>query len=445
MLVRSVLSGIFGSSRDNNPETTSTKTLDIVDDFLHKIRQQAQYSIHAQPGGDLRKPDDITSDMVENMVAASLGNNVYRLNAFVSPWIGLFKVFFPYNDNPVWGLVPRMADFIDNAAGKLTNIFWNFRRVGKAFVAYDGGISTDAFKRKQSEVSEVISYYTDRFLLNPKFKLIKPIIKLWRKIFSTDPNAPIKPIDTSERKRSEIHALTQEMKQNFMNNIKAIWSSHYSCAHQGGIMKAVGVEEPENQKWYVRSKILSKCLGLPAGVIGGLLNGAGIGLNFLGCFFNIASLRSLSNKATDIANGLMSLVYLTGEVPANLNEYIKKGIQNSDPNRKRNLAVFGVGLLGMLNRIKILPGINSVMKMLQIKPLLDRFDKVLRHFFLFFFSYNRLVLHSDEKHQHENTAAIRDIMDSEKHDNLIAHLLLPFRVLFNDEQVTHSKPRTQAA
>ena len=267
MFARSFLSFLSGSSRDNDPEKTQTKGLDIVDDFLHKIRQQAQYSIHAQPGGDMRMPDDIASDMVENMVAASLGSNVYRLNSFVAPWIGLFKVFFPYHDNPVWGLIPRMADFIDNTTGKLTNIFWNFRRVGKAFVAYDGGISTEAFRRKQNEVSEVISYYTDRFLLNPKFKPVKPLVKLWRKLFSTNPNEPADRVDSSERKRQHIQNLTQEMRQNFMNNFKAVWSSHYSCAHQGGIPKEVGSEEPENQKWYVRSKILSKCIGLPAGLL----------------------------------------------------------------------------------------------------------------------------------------------------------------------------------
>jgi hypothetical protein len=154
-------------------------------------------------------------------------------------------------------------------------------------------------------------------------------------------------------------------------------------------------------------------------------------------------LRELSGKATDLANGLMSLVYLTGEVPANLNEYLKKGASGGDQNRKRNLAVFGIGFLGMLNRIKILPGIRSILEMTQIKKILDRFDKPLRHFFLFFFSYNRLVLHADEKAKQEANASIRDLMDSEKHNNLTSHLILPLRVLFNDEQVTHS-PQSKA-
>ncbi|MDA0771710.1 MAG: hypothetical protein O3C63_02075 [Cyanobacteria bacterium] len=439
MLTRSILSAFFNSSRENDPETSKTKTLDIVDDYLHKLRQQSQYSIHAQPGSDRRKPDDIASDGVENMVAASLGNNVYKLNAFVAPWLGLFKTFFPYNDNPVWGLIPRMVDFVDNSAGKLTNIFWNIRRIGKAFVAYDGGIDSTAFRHKQNEVREVINYYTNRIFFKNNSRLFSPFINLWYKLFSTDQQPHQKSGLLHSGHDQEIKALKQEMSQNFWNNFKAIGSATYNCAHQGGIPKVVGSEEPENQTWYVRLKIASKCLGFPAGAIGALLNTAGIGLDFFGSLFNIKPLRVLSNKSTDIANGLMSLVYLTGEVPANLNEFIKKGLEKSDPNRYRNLAVFGIGTLGMLNRIKILPGISATMNLFKIKPLLDRFDKTLRHFFLFFFSYNRLVLHSDEKTLETKTAPIEELQEAEMHNNLRAHLLLPFRVLMNDSQVSHSK------
>ncbi|MBT6843467.1 MAG: hypothetical protein HOA17_06680 [Candidatus Melainabacteria bacterium] len=438
MFARSILSGLFDSSRENDPETSKTKTLDIVDDYLHKLRQQSQYSIHAQPGSDRRKPDDIASDGVENMVAASLGNNVYKVNAFVAPWLSLFKTFFPYNDNPVWGLIPRMVDFVDNSSGKLTNIFWNIRRLGKAFVAYDGGIDSTAFRHKQNEVREVINYYTNRILFKNNSKLFKPLINLWHKLFSTDQHHSNTSPLTSGNDHN-IQTIKEEMAQNFWNNIKAVGSATYNCAHQGGIPKVVGSEEPENQTWYVRLKIASKCLGFPAGAIGALLNTAGIGLNFLGSFFNIEPLRVLSDKSTDIANGLMSLVYLTGEVPANLNEFIKKGKEKTDLNRHRNLAVFAIGALGMLNRIKVLPGIKTMMNLVKVKPLLDRFDKTLRHFFLFFFSYNRLVLHSDEKAIEAQTAPIEELQEAEMHNNLRAHLLLPFRVLMNDKQVSHSK------
>lgn len=439
MFIRSILSAFFNSSRENDPETSKTKTLDIVDDYLHKLRQQSQYSIHAQPGSDRRQPDDIASDMVENMAAASLGNNVYKLNAFVAPWLSLFKTFFPYNDNPIWGLIPRMADFVDNGTSKLTNIFWNIRRIGKAFVAYDGGIDSTAFRHKQNEVREVISYYTNRIFLKNSSRLFSPFINLWYKLFSADQHHLPKLMTLHSGDEQRIKALKKELFNNFWNNFKAIGSATYNCAHQGGIPKVVGSGEPENQVWYVKLKIASKCLGLPAGAIGALLNTAGIGLGFLGSLFNIKPLRALSNKSTDIANGLMSLVYLTGEVPANLNEFIKKGIQQTDPNRYRNLAVFGIGTLGMLNRIKILPGISTMMNLVKIKPLLDRFDKTLRHFFLFFFSYNRLVLHSDEKAIEVKTAPIEELQEAEMHNNLRSHLLLPFRVLMNDNQVSHTQ------
>lgn len=435
MVLRSILSGFFGSGRDNDINSTKTHKLDVFDDFLHKIRQLAQYSIHAQQGNGFRKPDDITSDSVENMVAASLGHKVYGLNAFVAPWFGLFKAFFPYHDNPIWGFVPRMVDFCDNATGKLTNMFWNIRRIGKAFVAYDGGIRSDAFIEKQNAVRDVISHYANRYLFNPNSLIFKPLQKLWNKIFGASDSTVKSDFEkySTQRQEEKVKALSRDMWTNFKNNFHAIWSPTYRCAHQDGKLKKIGIEEPENQKWYVRLKIASKCLGLPAGILGSILNGTGIGLNFLGSFFNIKSLKQISDKATDFANGLMSLVYLTGEVPANLNEFIKK--HKDDPSRTKNLMVFGIGMLGMLNRIKILPVFSSLMNFIKLKPLLDKCDKVLRHFFLLFFSYNRLVLHSDEKRERENLSSVKDIIEADKHNNIRSHLFLPFRVLFGDDQV----------
>ncbi len=437
-ILRFFLSAFTGSSNTNDPHTTKTRHLDVLDDFLHKLRQQSQYSIHAQPGLSLRDPDDITSDTVENMVAAKLGGTVYNFHAFIAPWIGIFKMFFPYSENPLMGLLPRLVDSADNAMGKLTNIFWNMRRIGKAFVAYDGGIKSAALTTKQNEVRDVINFYWNQYVK-------KYLSLLYRSVFKPNDLSPITNLNyiLTDEAEQRIKRVKSEMWNNFKNNCKSIIAETYSCAHEGGLSKKVGEEEPQNQKWYVRMKIISKCLGLPAGSLGAVFNGLGIGLNLIGSVFNVKRLRAFSDKCTDWANALMSLVYLTGEVPANLNEYIRKkkyeGIID-----KRNLAVFATGVLGMLNRIKILPILSNLLNITGIKPLLDRFDKPLRHCFLLFFSYNRLVLHSSEKEREKEKASHQELNESRRHDNLWSHITLPIRVLMADEQVSYSlKPESE--
>jgi hypothetical protein len=133
----------------------------------------------------------------------------------------------------------------------------------------------------------------------------------------------------------------------------------------------------------------------------------------------------------------MSLVYLTGEVPANLNEYFRKknyeGVLDY-----RNLIAFGIGILGMVNRIKELPIFNRILSLAQIKPILDKFDKPLRHFFLLFFSYNRLVLHSSERKAEESKASNQDLEEASKHNNLWSHLTLPDQVSYSDKRSNRS-------
>jgi hypothetical protein len=345
-------------------------------------------------------------------------------------------MFFPYSNSPIMGLLPRLVDSLDNGMGKLTNIFWNIRRIGKAFVAYDGGMKSSAFTEKQNEVRKVISFYWDNHI-KKYFNLF------YRSIFrSKDPmaNINLSQIVTHEDEQ-EIARIKNEMWANLKNNFKAIGSQTYKCAHEGGIQKGVGEEEPQNQKWYVRMKIASKCLGLPAGAMAGLSNILGIGLNIIGSIFNAKRVRVLSDKCTDFGNGLMSLVYLTGEVPANLNEYFRKknyeGVLDY-----RNLIAFGIGILGMVNRIKELPIFNRILSLAQIKPILDKFDKPLRHFFLLFFSYNRLVLHSSERKAEESKASNQDLEEASKHNNLWSHLTLPLRVLMADDQVSYSDKRS---
>lgn len=432
-LARVFLSGIFNSHRDNDPTSSQTRVMDIVDDFLHKIRQQSQYSIHAQPGLGLRKPDDISSDMVENLVSAKLGQAVYSSNAFIAPWLSVFKMFFPYSEKPILGLIPRLVDFTDNAVFNISNLFWSFRRIAKAFVAYDGGISSEAFIQKQNEINELVTYVRDNFIVGP-------IKNLFGMVSNRDLQAYKSGFTQAVTKESQkrISGIWKEMLENFWNNLTAAYSKEYKCVHEGRTEKKVGVEEPQNAQWYVRMKLLSKCVGLPVGILSSGLNIASIGMDLLGSLFNHKSLRTLSNKLTNHAMAWMSLVYLTGEVPASLNEFYKKENKN-DPNVFKNFYVFMVGVFGMLERLKLLPGFKAVFKAIGIQKFLEKYDKPLSHLYFLFFSYNRLIMHADEKRKAIAKSSNREVEEANKHDNLLSQAVLPIRVLMGDRDVTYSK------
>lgn len=428
MMLKGILSFFISDEIANDP--TKMNFSKALDDAFLKIRQLCQYSIHAQPGLSLRKPDDIASDMVHNMQAASLGKNVYVYNAFVAPWLAVFKMFFPYNENPIFGLLPRMVDFADNTVMKLTNIFWNFRRISKSIIPYDGGISSQSLSEKQSAVKELMSYYWKQLIVRPYNSLLKFFFKNNSKDFE------LLTLTNSSFDTQKILQIQKEALRDYWNNIKALVSKNYQCVHEE-IPKPVGSEEPENARWYVRSRMFSQIFGLWAGSIGGIFNTLGIGINFLGSLFNIHPLRKLSDQLTEQANALMSVVYLTGEVPANINEYLKKK-KLGEQHGGWNLVVAGIGALGTLNRIKANPLLGSLLNLVKVKPFLDKWDRLLKNCFLLFFSANRWAMHNDERNSALKNSSRHDIEIARKHETFWKHFTLPFRVLIKDPDVSYT-------
>ena len=132
----------------------------------------------------------------------------------------------------------------------------------------------------------------------------------------------------------------------------------------------------------------------------------------------------------------MAMVYLTGEIPANINNYIKRkkleGV--TDP---RQLFVAGVGALGMLNRIKFAPVVGSLMQKLGLKQLLDLGHNQFEKMFLGYFSLNRWLLHDVEREEAEEVASAHDLTLASKHENLYKKFTLPLRVILGDDEVSY--------
>ncbi len=433
--LRVVFSTLTGGFYLHDPSNTKTRFWDVIDDVLQKFRQVAQWSIHAQPGYGLRKPDDISTDYVENMVTHSIGQRAYQYNAFLAPWLGVLKIFFPYGNSPIMGLPGRIVDWLDNSINKVSNIFWNLRRLGKAFVPYDGGITSKDYSEKQNQVREVWNYYWTEYILKGLGYL--PFFEKFRNILPEHDPLYASNFKFGNINKERINNIAADMRKTFVNNFKAMISSTYTSPHNS-MEKALGSEEPENELWYVRSKIFSKSIGLFSGAIGAVLNSAAIAINAVGSFFNIKELRETSFNLMDRANGLMSLVYITGEVPANLNQYFKESKFKKQGDWK-NLLVFGIGLGAMLDRLKLVPGISHLMSLVGIKKVLDKFDKPLSHLFFLFFSANRWLLHHTEKEEALAKASSQEIFEATKHDDIKSQLLLIPRIIMGDPDVTYSQ------
>jgi hypothetical protein len=399
--------------------------LEFIDEMLKKVRQLCQYSIHARPGFGLRKPDDIASDAVHNIEAFALGKSVYNLNAFWAPWLGLAK---PLLDKSLFGGIPlRFVEFVDDTIGKITNMFWNIRRISLGLIPYDGGTNSESLAEKQEEVRSFVGYMLSNYLLKPLGIMNKRIFGSFLDLAQ----------DLSYNfNRDKFYDLLRSSAKNYWGNIKALFSARYECPHENGKTKIIGEEEPENHHLYVRSKILSKLMSFWAGLGGTMLNSSSMGLDLIAKIFNSEKLQKTSNYLTDLANGLMACVYMTGEIPANINEFYKKWKANPRQDY-RNLFVAGIGFLGMLYRMRVVPGISFAMKAIGIKPILEQWSKQLENLFLLFFSYNRLVLHNDERKRAEAVSSIEDIHKTESLQSLTRQMILPLRVLLKDPEVTY--------
>lgn len=424
--------GHFMPNNEKTPGDQPKNSISFIDDMMLKVRQLCQYSIHARPNHIARNPDDIGSDTVHNLEANALGKKVYNYNAFLAPWLGVLKLFFPHSDDKIIGIPSRMLHSLDQVMGKVTNIFWNVRRVSMGLIPYDGGLKTKALTEKQNAIRDLVSYVTNTVFIKPYKALESTFTKNKNDSFENQPSWQ------EQVDKKQLFGIFSQAANNWFGNVKALFNQNYKSPHEleKDVFKPVGSEEPENNKFYVRSKILSQVLGLPAGLIGASSNIVSIGLNVLGNLIDNKAIIKSSDYLTNLGNSLMAMVYMTGEVPANVNEYFKRKKLHGVGD-KRHLLVAGIGALGMLNRIKYAPIAGSVLKAFGIKGILDKWHNQFEKMFLGFFSANRWLLHDYERAQAEEVASAEDLNKARKHENLYKLATLPLRVVLGDPEVTY--------
>lgn len=418
----------FFISNDILHDNSKTSALKRLGDFAHRLREVCQYSIYAQPGENISKPDDVAMDYVDDIDSTVLGRKVYNLNAFVSPWIGVFKGFFPYSKG-LLGLPTRLAQAFDDLNTIITNTFWDFRKIVWSLVPYDGPVLSKNLYEKQNHVKDISGFLVNR--------IRSGFSDLWNVFVKADQNHTYSNI-VYEQENQRMKKLVSSLYKGYSEKIKTFMSSEYTVHKPSGtsVVKKVGQEEPENHWLYIRSKLFSQIISLPVGIVSAALNYGAMATSVFGNVLDHSAAQKISSKLEKYSQGLLSLSYLTGEVPANINEFWKK--QNLKKySDYRNLLCAGFGAIGMLNKIKVLPIFSSVLKAFKIKPLLDRCDREFDNFFYLFFSFNRFILHHTQKQDLQQIASNRDIEDVSRFDNWWKYAILPFRVIVQDKDVSY--------
>lgn len=474
VLLHTVLNGVNEYIQKNDDGSFGNHFLKRVvrtlSDLSLRARHMAQYSLHARPNQESEgiEADDIYGDKTHNLHSMLLGNFVHQLNAFVSPYIGIARAFLSPEEELrgfsklIQTPVKRILNAFDTTSQRLSSLFWNIRRITMALVPYNGGIRTDVLERRSNNIRDIWELAISNVFLRihefAKNNLGKKTHRFLdghlRKFHLDYEQAKRNQLQASHRIGSskEANELFQEAVDNISNKFAAIKTGHYRDPE--GNPKSIGEAEPEHAKWYIKSKMLSQILGLPVGISSAAINTVSLVAGILGDLLGIDAIRHFSQNLTDKATGLQSLLYISSEVPANLD----KAIMSIDPKHKQefmelsplekitkspqfivnilkdknfkasNLKVFIIGALAMASRISYL-----MPRFIREKLWLD--NPLLKPLFFWFFSENRRILHTDEFENMKKDSSISEIKEAEKHKHWIHIARLIPRVLSKDKDV----------
>lgn len=444
----------------------------VFQDLFLRLRLMAQYTLHAQPGTENRPPDDIQSANVHNLTAQRIGQAVFKYHAFWSIPSWFMQNFVTTGKHAASRIINYPLKALDRGMSRITNMFWNLRRVTMALMPYfnknlEKTASPEDRQIMQAKIKERCEPVRDFMSLATNYTLIK-ITKGIKKIF---PEAISEKIcarfrldeNKLSRKQREISAKANVeyndeidsytdycingIKENFLGNLKAI-NSHQHKSIFTDEMQHLNQEEPNTPIGEITTKLVTQVLGLPAGGIGFVLNTASTVLGGVGELLRIKPLIGISQNCSDIAMGLMSIVYGLGEVGTHFSK-MKQQLSTNKKVKAANVMQAALGTTAM--GWKFTKGLAAAAKIpgLLIRPLSrfgdkilnSRLDNILDPLFLLFFSTDRVVnLAADRKSLHEHSAiSYQAEQEAKAMDNLPTLLSIPLQILMRNPTYTDSK------
>ena len=441
----------YGSEADKSaPEAKSSgqKILDVAEDATLKARHLAQYTLHARPPEeDNDRMDDIFGDLAHDTTSFGLGRWSYYFNAFVQPHLLWIRAFFPKSSNPIIDLPNRVFKAFDVISSRLTSSFWNLRRFGLALVPHG---NKEASSRNEEENTNVRHFLT----------LVEAVVPhiMWDGLAGIPfgkslPQGRLRTmlhknyIDSKEKLQNaigsgedKVHKLLNSVWANFKANGKSILTGTYKDPTDpySPEINLEDYETQEHSKIFLRSKAFSKFIGFFVGPTTFALNTLSSVTGVTGELLNSSTLKQNSQRLTDVATAMMSMIYTSSEVAANIDKfYVSTKQEHRKPDegwRWRNLRVGTYGVLGMAHRFSKIfqsvprtntEGLHSVLAapfrlIGKVFHKLRLDDPLLEPLFMLFFSDNRLVAHTDEYNNEFENASAHDKRHAAKHEAIVA-------------------------
>lgn len=380
-----------------------------ISDFFMKIRQICQYSIHAKPSTNTQQRDDVWSDYADNKTSTELGILAYAINTFVEPWVFLVTNTLSLSKGAFSQFAKRSFESIDLVFGRLTSLYWNWRRVSKAFIPHsEGGLSSKQVTSAHKIIKNGFAQFSYRTL--SKIAAATGLTSVAEKYENKLKNLEGDPI------KQTLFAL-----KSYQNNIKTLFTGDYTDPDTGEIKSLR--EEPDQHIVYTRAKLVSQILGLPVGLIGGGLNILSGMIAPVAHMFNFKKAFDFSTKLGDLANAVQNTLYLTNEVQAHAN-IMWRDITRNQTNKYTwwSAGIYSIGVVSNFLQM-IRPFTNNLVVRKLAAPLMR-----------LFFTGNRLRLHSIEWDEAKKTGMQSDI---KKAEGKSIWTLIP-RILMFDPKVTHT-------
>lgn len=407
----------FAGKRENDTnEQHEFNIASFVADLLKDTRQICQYSLYIRKNLETRNKD-FASDIETRIGKFAFGRTIYRLNVLLAPWLTLIRPLLHPSRSLIWGAPLRFLDFVDNSITRITNMFWQRRRILFGILPYRGFTSESELRSKQLELGAFMKSILDLLPFKTPRQLYHKIF--WGHENFLDHNIP----NTSLRDPA---MLGQQFLRDNFENIRKIFQKNLS--------PELKVESQDDHHLYTRFKYLSRFIGLWTGIGGFALNAGSIVIDFFAKLFNSTNFAYKGLVWNRFANALIALPYLLGEVPTLFHQVYKKFKATQTLDRE-GLFIAGTGVLAMLHKMRVLPVVSHVLRFFGIHSFMERWSEQLEDLILLFFSHARLRINREELGvAHEAASGLEQRLQQQSMSPA-RFFTLPIRAFFRDPKL----------
>ncbi len=402
-----------------NPDPNYSIRSHPITDLVGKIRNLAQYSIHAKPSSKDIAADDIRGDSSHNLAAVWLGIKSYQHFAFVSPILYVLKNMAALSKNSTVNFLSRcMSAYDEVIMPRVVNIYWNIRRVSKGVIKYlEKRITSSEVEEHSSKVKDAFTMFGLSRLAKLPAWMLQPLSFL-----GLDKPSVLK---RKKEIAGEPKELLEEVFKGWFHNLSVFKKGEYTDPETGKVHK-VGDSDPETHGTYARMRVLSQALGPILGGGAAIINSISVVLGSIGRIFQFKGLDDLGFRLANFGFAMQTVMYASNDIPAHLNEFYKDW-------KRDNLTSGSFHRLGIFLTGALASGLTFV------RPFINNtlINKITDPIFRAFFSLARKKLHEDEYKISAKTRLRSQVAKAEKIKEMNPFSIIS-RVLTHDKDFTYT-------